>query len=161
MRRTQFVTALAAALVFAIAGMAADSKPKKSEKLKGDWSQGIVTARTDTFLLVDYPDNPNWWNTSCDTLDITDLTRQGNSDIGSPWIEGSHSTSSYYHTNRPNQRSCKKPGGRVATLASSAHAAGVNVAMCDGSVRFVPNSISLTTWRAMGSRSLGEVLGEN
>lgn len=36
MRRIQFVTALAAALVFAIAGMAADPRPKKNEKLKGE-----------------------------------------------------------------------------------------------------------------------------
>jgi prepilin-type processing-associated H-X9-DG protein len=57
----------------------------------------------------------------------------------------------------PNQRSCKKPSGRVATLASSAHSNGVNVVLCDGSVRFVPNSISLVAWRALGSRNQGEV----
>ena len=36
-----------------------------SEKLKGDWSDSIVTG-ADTFLLLDYPNNPDWWNTSCD-----------------------------------------------------------------------------------------------
>ena len=80
-----------------------------SEKLKGDWSNAIVTERTDTFLLTDFPDNPDWWNTSCDSLNINDLTRQGNSDIGSEWLQGSHSNSQYYHTNLPNSRSCKKP----------------------------------------------------
>jgi prepilin-type processing-associated H-X9-DG protein len=45
----------------------------------------------------------------------------------------------------------------VATLANSAHTNGVNVAMCDGSVRFISNSISLFNWRALGSRNLGEV----
>ncbi|MFO0850650.1 MAG: DUF1559 domain-containing protein [Gemmataceae bacterium] len=128
-----------------------------SEKLKGDWSNTIATNRTDTFELNDYPDNPDWWNRSCDALDITDLGRQGNSDIGQYWIQGSHSNSQYYHTNTPNQRSCKKPSGRVATLASSAHSNGVNVVLCDGSVRFVPNSISLVAWRALGSRNQGEV----
>ncbi|MBO0701259.1 MAG: DUF1559 domain-containing protein, partial [Zavarzinella sp.] len=98
-----------------------------SEKLKGDWSNSIVTGRTDTFLLNDYPDNPDWWNQSCDSLDITDLSRQANSDLGGVWMEGSHSNSAYYHTNLPNRRSCKKPSGRVATLASSAHPGGVNV----------------------------------
>jgi hypothetical protein len=33
----------------------------------------------------------------------------------------------------------------------------VNVVMCDGSLRFVSQSISLATWRAMGSASGGEV----
>jgi prepilin-type processing-associated H-X9-DG protein len=123
----------------------------------GDWSNARVTERTDTFLLNDYPDNPDWWNASCDSLNINDLSRQGNSDIGSPWIEGSHSTSSYWHTNLPNRRSCKKPSGRVATLANSAHPGGVNVLLCDGSVRFVRNTIDLYSWRALGSRNLGEV----
>jgi prepilin-type N-terminal cleavage/methylation domain-containing protein/prepilin-type processing-associated H-X9-DG protein len=128
-----------------------------SEKLRGDWSDSIVTNRTDTFLLTDYPDNPDWWNASCDGLDITDLSRQANSDLGSEWLQGSHSNSGYYHTNLPNQRSCKKPSGRVATLASSNHTNGVNVLLCDGSVRFVPNTISLFAWRALGSRDKGEV----
>ena len=131
-----------------------------SEKLKGDWSNLVVTERSDTFELLDYPNNPDWWNQSCDSLNISDLTRQANSDIGQEWLEGSHSNSGYYHTNLPNKRSCKKPSGRVATLAGSAHAGGggVNVLMCDGSVRFVSNSIGLANWRAMGSRNLGEVI---
>ena len=131
-----------------------------SEKLKGDWSNAIVTDRTDTFVLNDYPDNPDWWNSSCDGLNVNDITRQGDSDIGQDWIRGSHSNSGYYHTNLPNKRSCKKPSGRVATLAGSAHSAGtgVNVLMCDGSIRFVNNSIGLQQWRAMGSRNLGEVV---
>jgi prepilin-type N-terminal cleavage/methylation domain-containing protein/prepilin-type processing-associated H-X9-DG protein len=128
-----------------------------SEKLKGDWSNAIVTPRTDTFLLNDYPDNPDAWNASCDSLNVNDLSRQANSDIGQYWMQGSHSDSSYWHTNLPNRRSCKKPPGRVATLASSAHPQGVNVLLCDGSVRYVRDNIDLFTWRALGSRNLGEV----
>jgi prepilin-type N-terminal cleavage/methylation domain-containing protein/prepilin-type processing-associated H-X9-DG protein len=131
-----------------------------SEKLKGDWSSATVTERTDTFLLNDYPNTPDAWNASCESLNVNDLTRQANSDLGQDWLEGSHSNSGYYHTNLPNRRSCKKPGGRVATLASSAHANGVNVLFCDGSVRFVNNNVSLANWRAMGSRNLGEVVNE-
>jgi prepilin-type N-terminal cleavage/methylation domain-containing protein/prepilin-type processing-associated H-X9-DG protein len=44
--------------------------------------------------------------------------------------------------------------------ARSRHAQGVNVCMCDGSVRFVRNSIALNTWMAMGSMSGGEVISE-
>ena len=128
-----------------------------SERGKGDFSNAVATERTDTFLLNDYPATPDAWNASCDSLDVTDLGRQANSDIGSPWIVGSHSTANYYHTNLPNRRSCKKPSNRVAVLANSSHPGGVNVLLADGSVRFVPNSISLAAWRALGSRNLGEV----
>ena len=128
-----------------------------SERGKGDASNSIVTVRTDTFLLNDYPATPDAWNASCNSLDVNDLGRQADSDIGWPWIKSGHTISSYYHTNVPNARTCKKPSGRVATLAGSYHSNGVNVLMADGSVRFVSNGIGLANWRAMGSRNLGEV----
>jgi prepilin-type N-terminal cleavage/methylation domain-containing protein/prepilin-type processing-associated H-X9-DG protein len=131
-----------------------------SERGKGDFSDAIVTARTDTFLLNDYPATPDAWNASCNSLDISTPATQANSDIGSPWISASHSTSNYYHTNVPNARSCKKPSNRVAVNANSYHSNGVNVLMADGSVRFVNNGISLANWRAMGSRNLGEIFSE-
>ena len=37
---------------------------------------------------------------------------------------------------------------------------GVNVALADGSVRFVRDSIPLATWRALATRAGGEVLGD-
>jgi prepilin-type processing-associated H-X9-DG protein len=43
-------------------------------------------------------------------------------------------------------------------LARSRHANGVNAAMADGSVRFVRNTITPTTWLAMGTRAGGEVV---
>ena len=46
-------------------------------------------------------------------------------------------------------------------VARSRHSGGVGVAMCDGSVRFVPNSISLGTWRALSTSQGGEVLGSD
>jgi prepilin-type processing-associated H-X9-DG protein len=46
--------------------------------------------------------------------------------------------------------------------ARSVHAGGgVNAAMCDGSVRFVRDSINLATWRAMCSAWGGEVYNDN
>jgi prepilin-type N-terminal cleavage/methylation domain-containing protein/prepilin-type processing-associated H-X9-DG protein len=42
--------------------------------------------------------------------------------------------------------------------ARSLHGGGVNAAMCDGSVRFVRDSISLVAWRAAGTSQGGEVL---
>jgi prepilin-type N-terminal cleavage/methylation domain-containing protein/prepilin-type processing-associated H-X9-DG protein len=43
-------------------------------------------------------------------------------------------------------------------MARSRHSGGVNAAMCDGSVRFVRQSIDVATWRAMGTSSGGEVI---
>jgi prepilin-type processing-associated H-X9-DG protein len=43
---------------------------------------------------------------------------------------------------------------------SSFHPGGINACMGDGSVRFVRESINLTTWRGMGSRNGGEVISE-
>jgi len=46
--------------------------------------------------------------------------------------------------------------------ASSYHLGGANACMGDGSVRFVRDSIPLTTWRAMGTKSGSEVVaGDN
>ncbi len=45
--------------------------------------------------------------------------------------------------------------------ARSRHTGGVNVSLCDGSVRFVTKSISLSTWMAAGTMSGGEVLGSD
>jgi prepilin-type N-terminal cleavage/methylation domain-containing protein/prepilin-type processing-associated H-X9-DG protein len=47
----------------------------------------------------------------------------------------------------------------AAVTSRSYHLGGVNVVLMDGSVRFVNNSISLPTWRALGSRAGGEVIG--
>ncbi len=43
-------------------------------------------------------------------------------------------------------------------LARSYHTGGVNVAMGDGSVRFVSDTIDPATWSAMGTRELGEII---
>ena len=44
--------------------------------------------------------------------------------------------------------------------ARSRHPGGVNVAMCDGSVRMVNDSIDLNTWRALSTIHGGETLAE-
>ncbi len=46
---------------------------------------------------------------------------------------------------------------RLST-ARSYHTNGLNVAMCDGSVHFVPNSINIQVWRAMSTAQGGETL---
>ena len=48
----------------------------------------------------------------------------------------------------------------AAVTSRSYHGTGVNVLLMDGSVRFVKSSIPLATWRALGTRAGGEVLGD-
>jgi hypothetical protein len=51
--------------------------------------------------------------------------------------------------------------GNASNAARSKHTNGVNVALADASVRFVTNSISLSTWQALGTMNGGEVPGGN
>ncbi|MBY0527645.1 MAG: DUF1559 domain-containing protein, partial [Gemmataceae bacterium] len=51
-------------------------------------------------------------------------------------------------------------GTNIFALARSYHQGGVNMAMVDGSVRFVPDTIDATIYKALGSRNGGEVPGE-
>jgi len=44
---------------------------------------------------------------------------------------------------------------------TSNHPGGVNLCLCDGSVRFVKNTVGLQTWWALGSRFLGEVISSD
>jgi len=47
---------------------------------------------------------------------------------------------------------------QIIHLARSVHAGGVNVALCDGSVRFVSDGIDETIWRWLGSPNGNEVI---
>jgi prepilin-type processing-associated H-X9-DG protein len=48
----------------------------------------------------------------------------------------------------------------AAVTSRSHHTGGVNVLLMDGSVRFVANGMTAATWRALGTRSGGEVVGD-
>jgi prepilin-type N-terminal cleavage/methylation domain-containing protein/prepilin-type processing-associated H-X9-DG protein len=130
-----------------------------SEHMKGDFNNGVSTPN-DTFQPGTFPNTPDEAVSQCRAIDPNNLSLQGRSDVGAPWIRGYHSTTAYFHVAPPGDRSCMYPPGRISTTANSAHTNGVNVSMCDGSVRFVAYSIPLLTWRAMGSRNGGEVVGE-
>jgi prepilin-type processing-associated H-X9-DG protein len=47
-----------------------------------------------------------------------------------------------------------------ATSASSYHPGGVNLAMCDGSVRFVRETVSSPIWHLVGGRRDGQSPGD-
>ena len=74
----------------------------------------------------------------------------------------------YSHMMTPNQRSCffanddgNPPSTRIDRTmvgAQSNHPGGVNVAFCDGSVKFIKDSISPATWGGLATMAGGEVL---
>lgn len=51
-------------------------------------------------------------------------------------------------------------GSALRNFARSMHVGGVQVTLGDGSGRFVSENISITIWRALGSRNGNEVVGE-
>ena len=96
---------------------------------------------------------------SLNPLTATPLT----SKQGYSWVMGEMCCTTYNHVSTPNTTTCAGVGfpGNMANMAmvvppTSYHTGGVNVALGDGSVRFVPNSISLPGWRAMGTIRGGE-----
>jgi len=133
-----------------------------SERIVGDFNQNISTPRSDTFR----PESGNWNLTGtlndayndCLAVNVTDISKQGFSDVGAPWLRGYHSTTTYYHGNVPNGRSCMFPPSRIMTTAGSSHVGGVNVGIMDGSTKFVTSNLDLTIWRAVGTRGTGEVV---
>jgi prepilin-type N-terminal cleavage/methylation domain-containing protein/prepilin-type processing-associated H-X9-DG protein len=68
-------------------------------------------------------------------------------------------TSFYNHTTQPNTTTgdCTDLSN-FHIAARSFHTNGVNIALCDGSIRFVTQSIDLAQWRLLGSRADGLVL---
>ncbi len=78
---------------------------------------------------------------------------------GSKWINGHFADTLYNHFYPPNSETPDCNNGHhnyALTAARSFHPGGVNAALCDGSVQFVQESIDLTVWRALATRSGGE-----
>ena len=131
-----------------------------SERLKGDWSNATVTPRTDLINPKNVsPTTPDEAMNFCRASDPSDISLQWYSNFGSTWIQGNQDVM-YGHASMPNDRLCAFPQNSTQTMpASSAHSQGVNLLLGDGSVRFVPNGISVQTWRAVGTRNGGDLPG--
>lgn len=81
---------------------------------------------------------------------------------GSLWIVGTLSQTCYNHVMAPNNAvpDCMLPNTNpIAGLAGarSNHPGGVQGLLCDGSVRFITNTVAREVWRALGSRAGGEI----
>jgi prepilin-type N-terminal cleavage/methylation domain-containing protein/prepilin-type processing-associated H-X9-DG protein len=55
---------------------------------------------------------------------------------------------------------CFQVSGLNIYAARSRHSGGVQVVMCDGSARFIPNGININTWRGLSTSQGGEVISE-
>jgi prepilin-type N-terminal cleavage/methylation domain-containing protein/prepilin-type processing-associated H-X9-DG protein len=82
---------------------------------------------------------------------------------GNIWINGGYWATAYNHYFLPNASTwdCLNTANNFGLKAArSMHTNGVNVLLCDGSVHFIANGIGLGTWRALATRSGGEVVGD-
>jgi prepilin-type N-terminal cleavage/methylation domain-containing protein/prepilin-type processing-associated H-X9-DG protein len=133
-----------------------------SEHLK--WNGDTIRAQ---MYLMPNTTTLDTTHTACQSQDPTQ-TPSICGGTGMCWALGETCCSLYNHVSLPNGITCGGvpfPGGMVNMAmdipASSKHTGGINVALCDGSVRFVSSTVSLATWRAIGTRAGGEVLGSD
>jgi prepilin-type N-terminal cleavage/methylation domain-containing protein/prepilin-type processing-associated H-X9-DG protein len=92
----------------------------------------------------------------CDTSTQTVLAYRGQQ-----YYRGQQFVSTYSHTVPPNYKGfdCMDTYWGVGHIAArSYHSGGVNVVLADGSVRFVKDSVSIQTWRALGTKAGGEII---
>ena len=97
----------------------------------------------------------------------------GNTQVfGFGWVIGYyvHAVTVYTHWGPPNTTSCHNQTQESTQVwetsngispPTSNHSGGVNMAMADGSVRFIKNSVSLAPWWALGTRNGGEVVSSD
>jgi prepilin-type processing-associated H-X9-DG protein len=139
-----------------------------SEKIRGT-DTNDADARSDSLVMTGVitptPTGMDATYATCQALNpgtTTRLTRRQ----GMSWVMGEMCCTAYNHVAAPNVKTCAGSVGFPGNMAnmpmqvppSSLHPGGANVLMGDGSVRFVKDSVSLPTWRALGTRSGGEVL---
>ncbi len=84
--------------------------------------------------------------------------------LGSFWFSGWNLNARIAFVMPPNSVNCDiegSNGGGATTGPSSRHPGGVNVLFCDGSVRYIKNSIGLPTYWALSTIHNGEVVSQS
>ena len=83
-----------------------------------------------------------------------------NGQRGGSWCQGDFRHALYTHYFPPNYKSydCLRGSDYGWKAARSRHPGGVNALFCDGSVKFVKDTVNVATWQALGTRAGGEVV---
>lgn len=90
-------------------------------------------------------------------------------DFANGWPFGFYSSTLYNHVAPPNWKGldcgnwsaiADAPGEHAIVSARSQHIGGVHALTGDGAVRFVSENVDRATWRAVGTRAGGEMVGE-
>lgn len=80
---------------------------------------------------------------------------------GFTWFYSNFESTAYNHAQEPNGKipdAIHDSGIGGIVTARSLHPGGINSVMADGSVRFVKGSVERRVWRALGTRSGGELV---
>lgn len=106
-------------------------------------------------LILELPFGPDPTPSACSTP----ASGNWNAERGAKWILGNYGNTLYNHCYPPNAVSwdCMDQRQQKSRMtARSRHPGGVTVLLCDGSVRFVSQTIDLAAWRALATRAGGE-----
>jgi len=93
------------------------------------------------------------WNDECDAYAL--MTRvQPNSSDGD--------RTKQYCVPEPGRLPCTEEVtvGNQSIASRSMHSGGVNASLCDGAVRFVSDTVELTTWQSLSGMADGSIVGE-
>jgi prepilin-type N-terminal cleavage/methylation domain-containing protein len=133
-----------------------------SEHLRGG---GVPDPRTAMFI-IQTQNSIDATYTACNSLNPQTATPLSFWQGGS-WSMGEMCCTLYNHVSTPNTNTCAGLGfvGGMKNMSmqqppTSYHSGGVNLVLGDASVRFVVDSVNLATWRALGTRKHGEVIGD-
>ena len=122
------------------------------EILKGDFD---VNTLNDNYIATSSADASD--------IDTCQSSPPNASDLGNVWL-GGHPQHNMFSTNRvPNDPriDCRAPNNGCTNYAArSRHTGGAHLLMCDGSVHFLSENISLQVYHALGTKQGGEVVGE-
>jgi prepilin-type processing-associated H-X9-DG protein len=137
-----------------------------SERVIGDGLPSVFNSWTDMYYVVG---RRTGFCTAAElTINCRQLGRRNSAHdslLGLTWLFGGWRQTWYNHAIGPNSRipdcTANPPttagGNSGAYSARSYHDGGVNVALADGSVRFVSEVVNLTVWRALSTRRGGEL----
>ena len=136
-----------------------------SEKLRGNGSRD-PDARSDSLIMAS-PTDLNSTYLTCTSTPLTALRLTHAQ--GASWVMGEMCCTEYNHVSTPNTKTCAGLGFANNNMAnmpmqvppSSNHPGGVNVLFGDGSAKFIKSSVSLVTWRALGTRDGGETISSD